>query len=721
MPNESDNAPRLSREPLVGTPQRRVDGALKVTGRATYAAEYAVEGLLHGVVVGSAISKGRIVSMNDASVRGMPGVVEVFTHRNRPRTTAFHFKFRDTASPPGKPLRPLHDAHIAFHGEPVALVVADTLENARDAASALQVSYETEAATTELRAALDEASTPSSSRFFVPAPPAHRGDFAAALRGAAFTVDIATEDAGQYHNPMELFATTVEWHGDGQVTVYDKTQGSQNVSYYLRTVFGLSLRKTRVVNAYVGGAFGSGLRPQYSLFLAVTAAKALKRSVRVEISRAQMFTIGHRPPTVQRVQLGADSKGRLLAMAHKAVAATSQYEEHQDTVVNWSGLLYRCDNTKFEYELARLDTETPSDMRAPGAATGSFAIETAMDELAERVRVDPVALRLTNYTTRDDYADKDFSSKALKECYAEGAARFGWSARVSAPRSVRDGTELIGYGMAGGMWDARMAPAPTRARATMFPDGHVEVESSTADIGTGTYTVLAQLAADALGLPLDRIVVKLGDSRLPLAQVEGASWTAASTGSAVQKVCDKLAKKRRGHKGPLLESLSLTATVIPDIIAGRKKIAYTHSAVFVEVRVDEELGVVRVARVVSAIAAGRILNPATAASQIKGGVVMAIGQALHEEPQFDHRSGRLMNRSLADYHIPCNADIDDLDVIFVNEEDSFSSPIGVKGVGEIGGIGVAAAIANAIYNATGVRVRSLPIKIENFTGPAPTD
>ena len=697
---------------VIGQPENRVDGILKVTGAATYAAEYDVPDLLHGHMVCSAIARGRIVSIDDSQALALRGVVAVYTHNNKPRTTRLGIKHKDTAAPPGQPLRWLHDATIHHSEQPIALVVAETVEIAREAAALLRVEYEVQSHVTDFAVALPTAKVPSSRRILTPQTPKPRGDAERAFSAAAFKVDATYHVGAEFHLPMELFATTVQWEGGGRITVFDKTQGSQNVQLYIRNVFAFSLRKIRVVNAYVGGAFGQGLRPQVSVFMAVLAAKALQRSVRVELSRAQMFHLGHRPETQQYVKLGANRAGQLQSMSHTAIGTTSRYEEHQETVVQWSSRLYKCDNVTLAYELVRLDIETPTDMRAPGAATGSFAIESAMDELAHEVGIDPIALRLVNYTDRDEDANREFTSKALRACYVQAAARFGWSARNSQPGSTKVGRELVGFGMASAVWEARMAPAPTRARATMFANGLVEITSSTTDIGTGTYTILAQIAAETLNVPMSRVRVKLGDSGFPLAQVEGSSWTAASTGSAVQRACEKLREKIAKSRGLLTKPLSAMGTVVPSFLESRRSVGYTHAAVFAEVRVDEQLGVIRVTRVVTGVAAGRILNPKTAGSQIKGGIVMGIGQALHEHSVMDHRFGRVMNANLVDYHIPCNADIQDIDVIFVDERDEKVSPIGAKGVGEIGSIGVAAAIANAVFNATGKRVRQLPITLD---------
>jgi xanthine dehydrogenase YagR molybdenum-binding subunit len=400
----------------------------------------------------------------------------------------------------------------------------------------------------------------------------------------------------------------------------------------------------------------------------------------------------------------------------------------------FSGLLYGCENVKLAYKLAKLDTISPCDMRAPGAATGMFALESAMDELAYATGRDPLDLRLENYIDYDQMEHRKMSSKALRDCYTQGADKFGWSARTAAPRSMRDGRDLIGWGMATGIWDAALSPLPARATVTLTADNRLEVTTSVTDIGTGTYTILSQLAADAMQLPMDRVTTRLGDSSLPYNPTQGGSWTASTAGSAVQAACEKLKDKLLKHShrtdqaslnsDPSVEFVTLlnvagkarmeaTAT-ITNLPFGKKFTSATHSAVFVEVRIDEELGAIRVTRVVSAIAAGRILNPLTAQSQIRGAAIMAIGKALHEDAASDHNLGRCMAHSFADYHIPSNADVFDLEVIFVKELDTEVSPIGTKGLGEIGSVAVAPAIANAVFHATGYRVRELPITIDRL-------
>ena len=735
---------------FVGTAQRRVDGVAKVTGAAKYAAEFAAADLLHGAIVSSAIAKGRIASIDTAAAQAVPGVVRVFTHEHRPRTAWLNSSHQDEVAPPGAPFRPLYDDAIVFSGQPVALVIAEDLASATYAASLVRVSYAAEPSTTDLGALRAEAYVPPKKRNGIKPPPAPRGDAAAAFADAAIKISHDYSVAVEHHNPMEMHASTVIYQDGDSLTIHDKTQGPQNSQGFVCGVFGLSADKVRVISPFVGGAFGSGLRPQYQLTLAVMAALELKRSVRLAMTRAQMFSFGYRPHTLQSVALGARADGSLQSISHEAVAGTSRFEDYQEVVVNWSGLLYQCQNVKLDYRLAKIDTATPSDMRAPGATLGVFALECAMDELAHESGVDPVALRLRNYADKDQNEKKTFTSKSLRGCYRAGAERFGWDRRDPAPRSMRDGGELVGWGMASGVWEAQMQK--TSARATLTADGRLEVAVATADIGTGTYTILTQIGADALGLPMQDVTALIGDSSLPASPVEGGSWTAASAGSAVMLACDTVRKTLLRHArsiedSPLanadidhvvfadgritmtqesarsvaivdvmraagVDKIEAEETAAPDSAVSKRSTSYTHSAIFAEVKIDEQLGVVRVTRIVNAVAAGKILNLKTARSQVLGGVVFGLGMALHEETLLDHGIGRFMNRNLAEYHVPANADVDSIEVVFVEEEDGEVSPIGVKGLGEIGIVGTAAAIANAVFHATGKRIRDLPITID---------
>ncbi len=738
----------------IGDAPNRVDGLVKVTGQARYAAEYATANLLYGWVVSSEIAKGRIVEMHDLGARRLPGVVEVISHANRPHLPWLDHSYTDEVSVPGSPFRAFYDDKIAFSGQPIALVVATSLEAARDGAALVHASYEIEPHNTDMQEALAEKYEPKRKRSTYKAPKS-RGDARKAFDEAPLKLHADYHLSTHFHNPMEMHATTVVWEGNGKITVHDKTQGSQNVQGYLCSVFGFSKSDVRVLNPYVGGAFGSGLRPQYQVYLATLAAKMLERSVRVVLTRQQMFSHVHRPEAVQSVSLATDEAGQLRSIINEATTVTSRFEDYMEVVCNWGLMNYACANASAKYSLAKVDTYTPGDMRAPGAATGMTLFEMAIDEMAEKAGVDPLEFRRLNYSNVDAMDDKPFTSKALREAFDQGAERFGWERRSAAPRSMRDGSDLVGWGMATGMWDALFMKTTASARFTA--EGQLEIASAGSDIGTGTYTVMAQVASQTVGVPLSRITAWLGDSALPTAPVEGGSWMAASMGAAVQLACQKVCKLLYQSAGKLeanplgkakfeevgfrngdmfvkadpakhislndvmaaaqkdvLESEATAKPGVGDLVSMMKMARNTHSAIFAEVKVDAELGVVRVSRIVCAVAAGRIINPKTARSQILGGVVMGIGMALHEEALTDHRLGRVMNHSFAEYHIPVNADIDSIEVIFVDERDPEVTPLGVKGLGEIGIVSTAAAVANAIHHATGKRARSLPVTIDQL-------
>ena len=733
----------------IGTPTSRVDGRAKVTGAAKYAGEYNTQGLAHAAVVTSSIAKGRIKHIDASEALRVKGVLDVLTHENRPRMAKSDEAYKDEVAPDGSPFRPLSDNEIRFNNQPIALVVAEEWEIARFAASLVRVEYKQEAHVTDLHQQRD-AAVPLKPEATPLSPPKARGKARQAFAAAKVRHEAEYYVPMEHHNPMELYASTVIYGRDGKLTIYDKTQGVQNVQRYVASVFEMKAEDVRVVGPYMGGGFGSGLRPQYQVVLAVLAARALKRSVRLVLRRQQMYQVGYRPSMIQRIQVGATSAGTLEAITHDAITLTSQYEDFYRQETGWSGLLYKCANAQYAHKIAKLDLATACDMRAPSAATGVYALECAMDELAVALKLDPVELRLRCYSDRDQHADKPYSSKKLRECYRAGAEAFGWDRRSAEPRSMREGSELIGWGMASGVWDA-MQMAIT-VRIVLSANGHAEIACGCSDIGTGTHTIMAQVAADMLGLPLDSITIKLGDSSLPASPVEGGSWMAASVGNGIATTAELVRKEllrlaRRMPNSPLKDAGaddvaladgklvskrdSSRAVSITDAmrhggverIEQEKETSFpedgprahnTHSAAFAEVKIDEELGVIRVTRLVSAIAAGRILNTKTATSQIMGGMVWGIGMALHEETLIDHNLGRIMNPNIAEYHVPVNADVQDIKVIFVEEPDESINPLGIKGVGEIGIVGVAAAIANAIYHATGKRVRELPITLDKL-------
>lgn len=738
--------------PYIGSATSRIDGVAKVTGAAKYAAEFNAPGLAHASVVGATIARGRVTRIDTSAATRVDGVITVLTHENRPPMADHDDAYKDETAPAGSPFRPLYDDKIMFNGQPIALVIADTPEIARFAASLVRAEYEEESHVTDLSRQRDAATPvkpPANPMEAMFAPPKPRGTTEQALAAAAVRHEGEYSTPIEHHNPMELYASTVIVEGDGKLTVHDKTQGVQNVHKYLCGIFGLKPGDVRVMSPFMGGGFGSGLRPQFQVVLAVLAARALNRSVRVVLTRPQMYALAYRPATIHRIALGANAGGALDAITHDAVTVTSRYEDFFRQETGWSGLLYKSAHAKYAHRLARLDLATPCDMRAPSATTSVYALECAMDELAAALKLDPVELRLRCYSGRDQHGDRPFSSKALRECYRQGADAFGWAKRTPEPRSMRDGSDLIGWGMATGIWEALQAPIAVRIVLTA--NAHAEVACATSDIGTGTYTIMAQVAADMLGLPLDNISIKLGDSSLPQSPVEGGSWIAASVANGIATTADAIRDEllrlaKRIPNSPLANAapdevalaagklvskrdpsraVSITEVMRHGAVnrieqekttnpaEDESRAHNTHSAVFAEVKVDEQLGVIRVGRIVSAIAGGRILNTKTASSQILGGVVWGIGMALHEETQIDHTFGRIMNANIAEYHVPVNADVGEIKVIFVDEPDD-SNPLGIKGLGEIGIVGVAAAIANAVYHATGKRVRDLPITLDKL-------
>jgi xanthine dehydrogenase YagR molybdenum-binding subunit len=749
--------PMAATTPHIGNPTSRVDGRAKVTGAARYAAEHDQSGLAlgpglaQGFVVTSDIAKGRLARIDTGDALRVAGVIDVLTHENRLPMPGSDSAYKDDVAPAGSPFRPLYDDRIRFSGQPIALVLAEDWETARFAASLVHVEYETDAHVTDIHrqrdkaVALGEPPSPAEAPFFPPKP---RGSAEPAFAAAAVRHEGEYYVPIEHHNPMEPFASTAVFEPGGKLTIFDKTQGVQNVQRYLASALEMKPDDVRVMSPYMGGGFGLGLRPQFQVLLAAMAARKLQRPVRVVLTRQQMYSLSYRPAMIQRIAVGANATGTLDAIVHEAVTVTSQYEDFHRQETGWSGLLYTCPNAKYAHKLAHLDLPTSCDMRAPSAATGVYALESAMDELAVALKLDPLELRLRTYSDRDQNTGQPYSSKALRDCYRQGASAFGWAKRSPEPRSMRDGKELVGWGMATGVWEALQMPIAVRV--TLSANGHAEVACATSDIGTGTYTIMTQVAADSLGLPLDAVSIKLGDSTLPQSPVEGGSWIAASVSNGIVTTCEAVrAELLRLAKGVPSSPL---ANAAPDEVAfadgrlvsrrdpGRAvSIAdamrhgrvdrieqerpttfprdgahahNTHSAIFAEVKVDEELGVIRVTRVVDAVAAGRILNPKTAASQVMGGVVWGIGMALHEETLVDHTFGRVMNANIAEYHVPVNADVQDIKVIFVDEPDAIVNPLGIKGVGEIGIVGVPAAIANAVYHATGTRVRELPITLD---------
>ncbi|WP_427874118.1 xanthine dehydrogenase family protein molybdopterin-binding subunit [Flavobacterium sp. MMS24-S5] len=454
----------MTKLPSIGKSISRLEGRLKVTGTAKYAGEYEASELLYGYVVNSTITRGKIKIIDTTDAKALEGVIEIFTHENRPSTAWFDLQYADMDAPPGTVFKPLKDNTIKYNGQPIALVVAETFEMARYAATQIKLAYVEEKFETDLESNIDKARTPKKgmASMLKPPPPKPTGDFEKAYESSFVQSSGEFKHGTEHHNPMEMFATTVIYEGKNRLKIYDKTQGTVNSQMYVANVFGLKMKNVQVIAPFVGGAFGSGLRPQYQLFMAVMASLALKRNVRVTLDRAQMFTFGHRPPTVQYTKFGADETGKLNAVYHKAIGETSQFEDYTEIVVNWAGMLYPAENTLLEHRLVPLDVYSPLDMRAPGGSTGMHAVEATMDDLAYKLNIDPVEFRLINYAEKDKSSGKEYSSKELRKCYLQGAAKFGWEKRSPEPRSMKRGNKLVGYGMATGIWDAnRILPRPS--------------------------------------------------------------------------------------------------------------------------------------------------------------------------------------------------------------------------------------------------------------------
>jgi xanthine dehydrogenase YagR molybdenum-binding subunit len=702
---------------FIGQPISRVDGRAKVTGQATYAAEFKTANVAHAAVVRSTVARGRIARIDAAAAQAAPGVIAVLTHSNAPR-----LPYRPHKGNPdpvvGERLHVLQDAVINHQGQPVALVIAQTLEQAQHAATLVRVQYATQTAATDVsrvppKLLTMEKTDQSEGR----GPEVRRGDPDRALAAAAVKVEQNYVIPRENHNPLEMHATIAAWDGD-KLTLWDKTQWVQNTAEELAAVFGIQTSNVRVISPFVGGAFGSGLRAWPHVTLAALGARVTRRPVKLALTRREMFyAVGYRPHTLQHVALGAARDGRLEAIVHEGTQETSTYEEYSEALLNATRFLHSCPNVQTRHRVAQLNVHTPTYMRAPGEASGTFALECAMDELAVALSMDPVALRLRNEPERDENKKLPFSSRSTREAYRLAAERFGWSRRNPTPGAMRDGRWLIGWGMATATYPMNHAPATARAR--VLPDGTAEVSTAASDMGPGTWTSMTQVAAESLGLPIERVRFLLGDSQLPKAPVHGGSLTMASVGSAVQAACRKaradalaftsttdIAEAMRRLQRPI----EATQEVGPEKSAGERFSMHAFGAVFVEVAVDPDLGETRVRRIVGAYGAGRVVNPKLARSQCIGGMVGGIGMALMEHSVVDVRNGRVPNANLAEYAVPVHADAPaQMDVIFVPEEDPHVNPLGVKGLGEIAMVGVAPAIANAIYHATGKRIRELPI------------
>jgi xanthine dehydrogenase YagR molybdenum-binding subunit len=701
---------------VVGQPVSRVDGRQKVTGTARYAAEFDQPGQAYGVIVGSTVASGRIADIDGGLAERAPGVAAVLTHRNAPKLP--YRPHKGAVDPEvGERLHVLQDDRVSHQGQPIALVIADTLEQAMHAATLIRITYAPDAAVTDIdRVQPIPPTQQKTDQGEGQSPDTRRGDPEGALLSAEVKVDQTYVIPRENHNPIEMHATIAAWDGD-RLTLWDKTQWVNNVADEIAAVFGVPADRVRVISPFVGGAFGSGLRTWPHVTLAALGARVVGRPVKVMLSRREMYYgVGYRPYTIQRVALGASRDGRLSAIQHDGTQETSTYEEFSEALLNASRFLHACPNVLTRQRLAPMNVHTPTYMRAPGEVSGVFALECAMDELAVALGMDPVELRLRNEPQQDEHKELPFSSRSTPECYRLAAERFGWSQRNPLPRSMRDGHWSIGWGMATATYPMNFAPASAMAR--LHPDGSAEVSSASSDMGPGTWTSMTQVAAETLGLPMERVKFALGDTRLPRAPVHGGSMTMASVGSAVQAACRKARDEApaKGGANDLLEALQRLGQPVEasaDVKPGRASEQFSmhaFGAVFVEVAVDPDLGETRVRRIVGAYGAGRIINPKTTRSQCIGGMIGGIGMALMEHAVVDHRNGRVVNANLAEYPVPVHADAPPvMDVLFADESDPHVNPLGVKGVGEIAMVGVAPAIANAVFHATGKRIRELPI------------
>ncbi|MGY1439802.1 xanthine dehydrogenase family protein molybdopterin-binding subunit [Streptomyces reniochalinae] len=688
-----------AKPPAVGVAHSRVEGRDKVTGAARYASEHHFEQLAHGWFVLSTVARGRVRAVDDEAVRAMPGVVAVLHHGNAPHVATDYVSF---LGPPDPTCAVFQNDRVPHAGWPVALVVAETPEQAREAAEALVVEYDEEAHDIAFRADRPDAYVPDQG-----SPVAAKGDLDAELAASAVVLDATYSTPEQHHSAMEPHAATARWDG-GRLEVFDSNQGSMWVADELAKMFSLDPASVRVRSEHIGGAFGSkGMRPHQAA--AVMAATALDRPVRVALTRRQTFAItGYRSPTTQRVRLGADHDGRLRAFGHEVLNLTSTLRPFVETSAALGRVLYDAEAHHTAHRIVELDVPTPTWMRAPGEAPGSFAVETALDELAERLGMDPIALRARNEPAVGPLSGLPFSSRDLLGCFTEGARRFGWADRDPRPRTRREGRWLLGTGTAAATYPS--GAAPSTASVTAEPDGGFTVRISAADVGTGARTALTLVAAEVLGVDPAGVTVRIGDSDFGPAWVAGGSmgtrsWAWAVT-SAAEDLRDQLALRGQDVPPEGLTARVDTARLLAELA---KKERHSFGAQFAEVAVDVHTGEVRVRRMLGVFAAGRIVNPLTARSQLVGGMTWGISMALHEEAVRDPASGRHIGADLAGYHVAANADVPLVEADWIDDPVP-GDPLGIKGVGELGIVGAAAAITNAVWHATGVRHRDLPLR-----------
>ena len=708
---------------VVGAPIDRVDGRLKVTGGARYSYEWPHEAPLYGYVVQSTAASGTIGALDTAAAERMPGVRLVLTHLTAPpQASGDHRKFASQLTGP----------EIMNWGQPIALVVADTFEQARDAAHRVQASYDRGPARIDLHGHADEAAAPKADGADQP-PDSAVGTFESAFASAAVKVDLTYTTPMQSHAAMEPHATIARWDGDSLILETANQFVSQSQKVVADTLK-IDPAKVRIVSKYVGGGFGSKLWVASDAILAAIAAKQTGRTVKLALTRPQVFAVTtHRSDTVQRIRLGADADGTLAAIGHDSLCANRNGEEQYEAAAQQTRTLYAGANRLTRQRQVGLNVPVASSMRAPGEAVGLLALECAMDELAEKLGIDPIDLRVRNEPAEDPEKHVPFSSRNLVPCLRAGAEQFGWSRR-GKPGASRDGQWLVGMGVAAAIRNNPIKASQARVR--LDPDGVLTAQMAMTDIGTGSYTILTQVAASMLGLPVDKVRMELGDSDYPMAAGSGGSFGAASTASALYDACMALRGKvavaagydadravfadgqvsMDGRSTPLAGLAGAGGMVAEGSIdPGEQQKKYSqqsYGAQFAEVGVDRDTGEVRLRRMLGVFTAGRILNAKTARSQAIGGMIFGLGAALHEDLVMDGRSGAFVNNNLAEYHVPVNADVPMIDAVFLPELDQESNPLKSKGIGELGICGAGAAVANAVYNATGVRIRDYPLTLD---------
>ncbi|AZD29316.1 xanthine dehydrogenase family protein molybdopterin-binding subunit [Pseudomonas chlororaphis] len=739
----STSGPTPSANGPIGQPLDRVDGRLKVTGRATYAYEQREIGdTVYGYILGATIARGRISAIDTREAERTPGVLYVMTHRNAPAQVAFGPAVTPTTAEVFSRSRPvLATDAVRYYDEPVALVVAASFEAARAAARLIRVSYTPGQGDFELASRLAQAYIPPRTNAGFQTDSAV-GDFESGFDAAPVKLDSTYSTPYQSHVPMEPHASIAVWSG-ADLTLYTSAQTLANFRGGLANTLGIEPARVRIVSPYIGGGFGAKLIIHPDAVLAALAARVLKRPVKVALTRQQMFAnAGYRPAMQHRVRLAAERSGKLTALGHDVWSSTSRFEEYCEQTAVFARSLYAAPNRLTRHRLVPVDLNRGEWMRSPGEAPGMLAFESAMDELAERLGLDPIELRVRNEPALDPELGVPFASRNLLACMRTGAERFGWSRRQPKPGSVREGRKLIGMGMAAAIRPNYLGLS--RAQVSLGPTGRVLVRLDMTDIGTGTYTILTQVAAHSLGVPMSAVQVQLGDSRFAQTSGSGGSWGAASSSSAVEAACQALKQRiiqaagapynqapvrfadGRISTGERSERLSdLLLRVAPAGLQAEGSVGpmgedykrfsqHSNGAHFAEVAVDIDTGEVRLRRMLAVIGAGRILNPKTARSQILGGMAWGVGAALMEQTLLDTRHGHFVNHDLAEYLVPVNADIAAMDVLFLEEPDTRANPLGVKGLGELGVCGAGAALANAVYNATGIRVREFPLTLDKL-------